>query len=41
MTEHEIVPVALTPEQVERLHWSARHYIANARRHRDGLVKVG
>ena len=32
---------ALTPEQVERLQWSARHYIANARRHRDDLVKVG
>jgi carbonic anhydrase/acetyltransferase-like protein (isoleucine patch superfamily) len=31
---------ALTPEEIERLHWSARHYIDNARRHRLGLKKI-
>jgi carbonic anhydrase/acetyltransferase-like protein (isoleucine patch superfamily) len=31
---------ALTPEEIERLQWSARHYIDNARRHRLGLKKI-
>ena len=31
----------LTPEQIERLQWSARHYVANAVRHRDGLKRIG
>ena len=30
----------LTPEQVERLKWSAAHYVDNARRHRETLVRV-
>jgi carbonic anhydrase/acetyltransferase-like protein (isoleucine patch superfamily) len=30
----------LTPEQIERLKWSAQHYVENARRFRDGLKKV-
>ncbi len=30
----------LTPEQIERLQWSARHYVANAARHRDGLKRI-
>jgi len=31
---------ALTPEEIERLQWSARHYVDNARRHRHGLKKL-
>ena len=31
----------LTPEQIEGLRWSARHYIDNARRFRQGLKKIG
>lgn len=31
----------LTPEQIEGLRWSARHYIENARRFRQGLKKIG
>ena len=31
----------LTPEQIERLRWSAQHYVDNAARHRDGLKKIG
>jgi carbonic anhydrase/acetyltransferase-like protein (isoleucine patch superfamily) len=31
---------ALTPDEIERLHWSARHYVANARRHRGGLKRL-
>lgn len=30
----------LTPEQIERLKGSAAHYVDNARRHRDTLVRV-
>lgn len=30
----------LTPEQIERLAASAAHYVANARRHRDDLVRL-
>jgi carbonic anhydrase/acetyltransferase-like protein (isoleucine patch superfamily) len=30
----------LTAEQIERLAWSARHYVANARRHREQLVPL-
>ncbi|WP_425260680.1 gamma carbonic anhydrase family protein [Rubrivivax sp. RP6-9] len=30
----------LTPEQIERLQWSARHYVANAARHRGGLQRI-
>ena len=32
---------ALTPEQIEGLRRSARHYVENARRYRAGLKKVG
>ncbi|HAJ13055.1 MAG: gamma carbonic anhydrase family protein [Hydrogenophaga sp.] len=31
----------LTPEQIEGLRWSARHYIDNARRFRTRLKKIG
>jgi len=31
----------LTPEQIERLAWSARHYAHNARRFAAGLQKIG
>ena len=31
----------LTPEQIEGLRWSARHYIENARRFRTGLKRIG
>lgn len=31
----------LTPEQIEGLRWSARHYIENARRFRAGLKRIG
>lgn len=31
----------LTPEQVEGLRWSARHYIENARRFQAGLKRIG
>ncbi|MBS0315633.1 MAG: gamma carbonic anhydrase family protein [Proteobacteria bacterium] len=31
----------LTPEQIEGLKWSARHYVDNARRFRAGLKKIG
>jgi carbonic anhydrase/acetyltransferase-like protein (isoleucine patch superfamily) len=31
----------LTPEQIEGLQRSARHYTENARRFRDGLTKIG
>lgn len=31
----------LTPEQIEGLRYSARHYIANARRYQNGLKKTG
>ena len=31
----------LTPEQIEGLRWSARHYIDNARRFRRSLKKIG
>ncbi len=31
----------LTPEQIERLKWSAQHYVDNAERHRNGLKKIG
>ncbi len=30
----------LTPEQIEGLRWSARHYIENGRRFRQGLKKI-
>lgn len=30
----------LTPEQIARLQWSARHYVANAARHREALVRM-
>jgi len=30
----------LTPEQIERLTWSAAHYVENARRHRQGLKRI-
>lgn len=30
----------LTPEQIARLAQSARHYVDNARRHRDALVRI-
>ncbi len=30
----------LTPEQMEGLRWSARHYVANARRFQAGLRKI-
>jgi carbonic anhydrase/acetyltransferase-like protein (isoleucine patch superfamily) len=30
----------LTPEQIERLRWSAAHYVDNARRHRTELVRL-
>ena len=30
----------LTPEQIERLKWSAAHYVENAQRHRQGLKKL-
>jgi len=30
----------LAPEQIERLRWSARHYVENARRFRAGLKKL-
>ena len=30
----------LTPEQIERLRWSARHYIENARRFKAGLKRI-
>jgi carbonic anhydrase/acetyltransferase-like protein (isoleucine patch superfamily) len=32
---------SLTPEQIEGLRTSARHYIDNARRYRQGLKKLG
>jgi carbonic anhydrase/acetyltransferase-like protein (isoleucine patch superfamily) len=32
---------SLSPEQIEGLRWSAKHYIENARRFRTGLKKVG
>lgn len=31
----------LTPQQIEGLRWSARHYIENARRLRAGLKRIG
>jgi carbonic anhydrase/acetyltransferase-like protein (isoleucine patch superfamily) len=31
----------LTPEQMEGLRWSARHYVGNARRFEAGLKKLG
>ncbi len=31
---------ALTPEQIERLRWSAAHYVANAARHRQALRRL-
>ncbi len=31
----------LTPEQIEGLRWSARHYVDNARRFRQGLRQIG
>ena len=31
----------LTPEQIEGLKWSAKHYVDNARRFRAGLKKLG
>ncbi|MCZ2105679.1 MAG: gamma carbonic anhydrase family protein [Comamonadaceae bacterium] len=31
----------LTPEQIEGLRWSARHYVENARRFKAGLRKIG
>lgn len=31
----------LTPEQIEGLRWSARHYIENARRFKAGLKRIG
>lgn len=31
----------LTPEQIEGLRWSARHYIENARRFASGLQRIG
>ena len=31
----------LTPEQIERLKWSAQHYVDNAELHRNGLKKIG
>jgi carbonic anhydrase/acetyltransferase-like protein (isoleucine patch superfamily) len=31
----------LTPEQIERLKWSAQHYVDNAGRHRTELKKIG
>ena len=31
----------LTPEQIARLEWSAKHYVENARRFRAGLKKIG
>ena len=30
----------LTPEQIERLRWSAAHYVANAQRHRGELKRI-
>jgi carbonic anhydrase/acetyltransferase-like protein (isoleucine patch superfamily) len=30
----------LTPEQIERLHWTARHYADNARRYAAGLQRI-
>jgi carbonic anhydrase/acetyltransferase-like protein (isoleucine patch superfamily) len=30
----------LTPEQIERLHWSAAHYVELAARHRAGLRRI-
>ena len=30
----------LTPEQIERLRWSAAHYVVNAARHRDELKRL-
>jgi carbonic anhydrase/acetyltransferase-like protein (isoleucine patch superfamily) len=30
----------LTPEQIERLRWSAAHYVANAQRHRSELQRI-
>jgi carbonic anhydrase/acetyltransferase-like protein (isoleucine patch superfamily) len=30
----------LTPEQIERLQWSAAHYVANAERHRSTLKRL-
>ena len=32
---------SLTPEQIEGLQWSARHYIDNAQRFKNGLSKIG
>jgi carbonic anhydrase/acetyltransferase-like protein (isoleucine patch superfamily) len=32
---------SLSPEQIEGLRWSAKHYIENARRFRQGLKKIG
>ncbi|MFY9509575.1 MAG: gamma carbonic anhydrase family protein [Rubrivivax sp.] len=31
----------LTPEQIERLQLSAKHYVANAQRHREQLQRIG
>jgi carbonic anhydrase/acetyltransferase-like protein (isoleucine patch superfamily) len=31
----------LSSEQIERLKWSAQHYVDNAARHRDHLKKIG
>lgn len=31
----------LAPEEIERVRWSARHYVENARRFRAGLKKLG
>jgi carbonic anhydrase/acetyltransferase-like protein (isoleucine patch superfamily) len=31
----------LTPEQIARLSQAADHYVDNARRHRDGLKRIG
>jgi carbonic anhydrase/acetyltransferase-like protein (isoleucine patch superfamily) len=31
----------LTPEQIARLNGAADHYVDNARRHRDGLKRIG
>jgi carbonic anhydrase/acetyltransferase-like protein (isoleucine patch superfamily) len=31
----------LSPEQIDGLRWSAKHYVENARRFREGLKKIG
>lgn len=32
---------ALTPEEIQRLAWSAKHYVEQAERHRTSAVRVG